>query len=81
MAEDLQPIGDNAVQIMAAVADWQHVRLLGEDMVATELVLPENHRIGPSDLGAMAAAGLTEWRCAASRWCASYPRHGADNAR
>ncbi len=60
MAEDLQPIGDDAVQIMAAVADWQHVRLLGEDMVATELVLPENHRIGPSDLGAMAAAGLTD---------------------
>ena len=60
MAEDIQQIGDEEVQIMAAVADWQHVRLLGEDMVATELVLPENHRIGPSDLGAMAAAGLIE---------------------
>ena len=60
MVEDIQQIGDEEIQIMAAVADWQHVRLLGEDMVATELVLPENHRIGPSDLGAMAAAGLTE---------------------
>ena len=60
MVEDIQQIGDEEVQIMAAVADWQHVRLLGEDMVATELVLPENHRIGPSDLGAMAAAGLIE---------------------
>ena len=60
MAEDLQQTGDDEIEIMAAVADWQHVRLLGEDMVATELVLPENHRIGPSDLGAMAAAGLTE---------------------
>ena len=60
MAEDLQQTGDDEIEIMAAVADWQHVRLLGEDMVATELVLPENHKIGPSDLGAMAAAGLTE---------------------
>ena len=60
MVEDVQPVGDDQVQIMAAVADWQHVRLLGEDMVATELVLPENHRISPPDLGAMAAAGLTD---------------------
>ena len=60
MVEDIQQMGDEEIQIMAAVADWQHVRLLGEDMVATELVLPENHRIGPSDLGAMAAAGLIE---------------------
>ena len=60
MAEDVQAVGDDQIQIMAAVADWHHVRLLGEDIVATELVLPENHRIGPPDLGAMAAAGLTE---------------------
>ena len=60
MVEDVQAVDDDRIQIMAAVAAWQHVRLLGEDIVATELVLPENHRIGPSDLGAMAAAGLTE---------------------
>ncbi len=42
------------------VAPWQHVRPLGEDIVATELVLPENHLIRPHDLGAMSAAGLTE---------------------
>lgn len=60
MVEDIQPMGDDRIQIMAAVADWQHVRFLGEDIVATELVLPENHILGPSDLGAMAAAGLTE---------------------
>ena len=60
MVEDVQTAGDDHVQIMAAVAAWQHVRLLGEDIVATEMVLPENHRIVPPDLGAMAAAGLTE---------------------
>ena len=48
-----------AVRVSDPVAPWQHVRPLGEDIVATELVLPENHRITPADLGACAAAGLT----------------------
>ena len=51
--------GDATVRVSEPVAPWQHVRPLGEDIVATELVLPENHRIGPADLGACAAAGLT----------------------
>ena len=50
---------DGIVRVLEAVAPWQHVRPLGEDIVATELVLPENHRIRPVDLGACAAAGLT----------------------
>jgi putative molybdopterin biosynthesis protein len=59
MAEHVQAIGSD-VEILAAVAPWQHVRPLGEDMVATELVLPENHRIRPVDLGALAACGRVE---------------------
>jgi putative molybdopterin biosynthesis protein len=47
------------LRVSEPVAPWQHVRPLGEDIVATELVLPENHRITPADLGACAAAGLT----------------------
>ena len=47
------------VKVSDPVAPWQHVRPLGEDIVATESVLPENHRITPADLGACAAAGLT----------------------
>ena len=46
------------VRILEPVAPWQHVRTLGEDIVATELVLPENHPVSPVDLGACAAAGL-----------------------
>ncbi len=56
MAENVQEIGDE-VEIMAAVAPWQHVRPLGEDIVATELVLPADHVLRPYDLGALAAAG------------------------
>ncbi|MFA4837553.1 MAG: molybdopterin biosynthesis protein, partial [Dehalococcoidia bacterium] len=60
MVEDVQTIGESEAEIRAAVPRWQHVRLLGEDIVATELVLPENHLIRPQDIGAIAAAGLTE---------------------
>ena len=60
MIENLHLVDDDHVSIMAPVAPWQHVRPLGEDIVATELVLPENHRLAPADLGACAAAGLRE---------------------
>ncbi len=46
-----------AIRIRAALPPWQHVRPLGEDIVATELVLPEGHTLRPVDLGAIAACG------------------------
>jgi putative molybdopterin biosynthesis protein len=49
-----------AIRIRAAVAPWTHVRPLGEDIVATQLVLPAGHIIRPVDLGAVAAAGHPE---------------------
>lgn len=48
------------IRIRAAVAPWSHVRPLGEDIVATQLVLPAGHALRPADLGAIAASGHTE---------------------
>ncbi len=45
------------IRIRAAVAPWSHVRPLGEDIVATQLVLPRGHALRPADLGAIAASG------------------------
>jgi molybdopterin molybdotransferase/putative molybdopterin biosynthesis protein len=59
MAEHVQDLGDGRLEILAAVAPWQHVRSMGEDLVATELVLPENHVLTAVDLGALTAAGHT----------------------
>jgi putative molybdopterin biosynthesis protein len=51
-----------AIRIRAAIAPWSHVRPVGEDIVATQLVLPEGHRLRPVDLGAVAASGhSTVW--------------------
>jgi len=46
-----------AIEILAAAAPWSNVRSMGEDMVATELVLPANHTLRPVDLGAIAGCG------------------------
>lgn len=45
------------IRIRASVPPWSHVRLLGEDIVATQLVLPAGHVLRPADLGAIAASG------------------------
>lgn len=44
----------------AAVTPWSHVRPLGEDIVATQLVLASGHTLRPVDLGAVAACGHSE---------------------
>lgn len=46
-----------SIRIRASVAPWSHVRPLGEDIVATQLVLPAGHVLRPADLGAIAASG------------------------
>ncbi|HSG16892.1 MAG TPA: molybdopterin biosynthesis protein, partial [Anaerolineae bacterium] len=51
------PGGTAGIEIRASVPPWHHVRPMGEDMVATELVLPANHRLRPVDLGALAGSG------------------------
>ena len=62
MIEHTQPVtGEDGAQvgieIRASLAPWHHVRPMGEDMIATELVLPANHRLRPVDLGALAGSG------------------------
>lgn len=45
------------IEIISPATPWQHVRVIGEDIVATELILPENQKIRPVDIGAMIAGG------------------------
>jgi putative molybdopterin biosynthesis protein len=59
MAEQVQELDGQTLEILASVAPWQHVRPMGEDIVATELVLPENRQLTAVDLGALVAAGYT----------------------
>jgi len=50
------------IRLREALAPWAHVRPLGEDIVATELVLPAGQVLRPADLGAAAASGHSTLR-------------------
>ena len=60
MVEVVHEVDESTIEIQSPVPPYQHVRPLGEDIVATELVLPQGHRLRPQDLAACAAAGLPE---------------------
>jgi len=59
MIEDINVLDENAIEITAAASPGQHVRSIGEDMVATELVLPRSHLIRPYDIGALLGSANT----------------------
>ena len=47
-------------ELIAAAAPWQHIRLAGEDLVATEMVLPAGHRLRAVDIAALLSCGIRE---------------------
>jgi putative molybdopterin biosynthesis protein len=58
MVEKLHQLDQDHLEIRAPAYPWQNIRKVGEDIVATQLLLPQNHRIRPFDAGAMVAAGV-----------------------
>jgi putative molybdopterin biosynthesis protein len=48
------------VAIRAAAAPFEHVRAIGEDVIANEVVVPALRQLGPADLAACAAAGIAQ---------------------
>lgn len=58
--EDIQQLPDGGAEILCPATPWQHVRAVGEDVVAGELIVPAFHRLRPPDLGAVMAGGITE---------------------
>jgi len=60
MVEQINLIEEDLAEIQAAAFPWQYVRKMGEDLVASELLLPQGHRITAYDLGALIAGGVFE---------------------
>jgi putative molybdopterin biosynthesis protein len=56
MIEHVQHI-EGGIQIIEPIVPYKNVRMMGEDMVATELVVPANHKLRPVDIGAIAGCG------------------------
>ena len=58
MIEYVVDVDDETVQIESAAHPWQYVRKIGEDIVATELILSQNHMITPYEIGALLNGGV-----------------------
>ena len=67
MREDVHDDDAGGVELRAAAAPYQHVRSIGEDASATELLLPAGHRLRAVDVARPAAAGATDCSCAGRR--------------
>lgn len=58
MIEHIHVLDPQHIEIIAPAFPWQNIRRTGEDIVATELVFPRNHKITPYCLGALISAGV-----------------------
>ena len=60
MVEDIVKNPDGSITIHAAAAPWQHIRQIGEDVCAGEMILPGHMTVSPAAIGAMIAGGVLE---------------------
>ena len=58
MIENIQTVGDDRIRIESPAFPWQHVRKMGEDIVATELLYPRGHTVTPYCVGALISGGI-----------------------
>ncbi len=59
MIEYVQELETGEVEIISPATPWQHIRPIGEDITAEEMLFTEGHIFRPVDLGAMLASGIT----------------------
>ena len=62
MIEDVHFLNDDEFEIEKALVPWNNVRRVGEDFVASEMILPAGHRITAYECGALLAGGLVSVR-------------------
>jgi putative molybdopterin biosynthesis protein len=60
MIEEVEERDDGTIAIRAPAAPGQHVRGIGEDVVASEVVVGARRRLRPADLAAIASTGICE---------------------
>lgn len=58
MIEDVIELEKGKVQILKPSYPWQHIRQIGEDIIASEMIIPSKHKIRPIDIGALLSGGI-----------------------
>ncbi len=60
MVENIVQKTKNTIEIFAPVFPYNNIRKIGEDIVATELIIPTNKTLTAYDVGALLTAGIWE---------------------
>ncbi len=60
MIEDVVEMENGKLRIIESAYSWQHIRPIGEDIVAHEMIIPSNHTIRPVDIGALLSGGIKD---------------------
>lgn len=60
MIEDVIDLEDGNIKLISAAAPWQHIRQIGEDICAGEMILASNTLIEPAAMGALLAGGILD---------------------
>ena len=60
MVEDIVKNDDGRITLHGAAAPWQHIRQIGEDICAGEMILASGMKVTPVSIGAMIAGGVLE---------------------
>jgi len=57
MLENTQSVGEQEIEVLRAVAVWDNVLRIGEDVVQGEIVIPDGVRLRPPEIGGLMALG------------------------
>lgn len=58
MIEHVNFVDEDTFEIEKALVPWENVRRVGEDFVASEMIVPAGHRISAYEQGALLAGGI-----------------------
>lgn len=59
MIENVNFLDDENFEIEKALTPWENVRRVGEDFVASEMIVPSHHKITAYEVGAILSAGIS----------------------
>jgi molybdopterin molybdotransferase len=60
MLEHTQSISSDEIEVLRAVADGENVLHTGEDVSHGQIVIPDGKRLGPAEVGGLAALGINQ---------------------
>ncbi|MGB3368870.1 MAG: molybdopterin biosynthesis protein [Acidaminobacteraceae bacterium] len=60
MIEDVTEVSGSEIMIHKPSYEWEHIRVIGEDIVIGEMIVPSNHVITPVDISALLSGANTD---------------------